>query len=76
MCNSKNIFVLAGPKSLLELPPSHSTEGRIAIVTDAGRDAVDAAALDTQDEQGGFPVSDQKACGREMLAADGEVVWS
>jgi hypothetical protein len=32
--------------------------------------------LDTQDEQGGFPVSDQKACGREMLAADGEVVWS
>jgi hypothetical protein len=26
-------------------PPSHPTEGRIAIVTDAGRDAVDAAAL-------------------------------
>jgi hypothetical protein len=24
--------------------PSHPTEGRIAIVTDAGRDAVDAAA--------------------------------
>jgi hypothetical protein len=41
----KNISVSTHPKSLLELSPSHSTEGRIAIVTDAGRDAVDAAAF-------------------------------
>jgi hypothetical protein len=27
-----------------QLPPSRPIEGRIAIVTDAGRDAVDAAA--------------------------------
>ena len=38
----KNISVLARPKSTLELPPSCPTEGRLAIVTDAGRDAVDA----------------------------------
>jgi hypothetical protein len=43
----KNISVLVSPKSLLYPPPSHPTEGRIAIVTNAGRDAVDAGgALD------------------------------
>ena len=41
----KNNPVLPLPKSLLYPPPSHSTEGRIAIVMNAGRDAVDAAAL-------------------------------
>jgi hypothetical protein len=47
------------------------------IVTNAGRDAVDAAALSaTRDGRAGFkPVSDRTACGREMLIADGEVVW-
>ena len=43
------------------------SEGRIAIVTDAGRDAVDAAALGARrDRRAGFhslgPVSDQTAC--------------
>jgi len=38
----KNIPLRALPKSTLELPPSCPTEGRLAIVTDAGRDAVDA----------------------------------
>jgi hypothetical protein len=43
-------------------PPSHSSEGRIAIVTDAGRDAVDAAALGARrDGRAGFPVSDHRA---------------
>ena len=32
----KNISVPTYPKSDLELSPSHPTEGRIAIVTDAG----------------------------------------
>jgi hypothetical protein len=41
----KNISVPIHPKSILELFASHPTEGRIAIVTDAGWDAVDAAAL-------------------------------
>jgi hypothetical protein len=40
----KNIPLRDLPKSTLELPPSCPTEGRLAIVTDAGRDAVDADA--------------------------------
>jgi hypothetical protein len=45
----KNIPLRDLPKSTLELPPSRSTEGRLAIVTDAGRDAVDAAVSLTND---------------------------
>jgi len=46
-------------------------EGRITIVTDAGRDAVDAAASgDVREWQGGL-----MARGRQTLFADGEVVW-
>jgi hypothetical protein len=48
----KNISVPTYPKSDLELSPSRSTEGRIAIVTDAGWDAVDAAALGAQRDAG------------------------
>ena len=52
----------------LNLPPNQqyiprcpvSLEGRLAIVTDAGRDAVDANGAQR----------------RSALAADGEVVWS
>jgi hypothetical protein len=33
----KNISVSVHPKSHLELSPSHPTEGRVMIVTDAGR---------------------------------------
>ena len=40
----KNILIFRNRKSLLYLPPSRPTEGRFAIVTDAGRDAVDAEA--------------------------------
>jgi hypothetical protein len=43
MC--KNILIFRRPKSGVELPPSTPLEGRIAIVTDAGLDAMDAAAL-------------------------------
>jgi hypothetical protein len=39
---SKNNSIPRLPKSLLYPPPSRSPEGRLAIVTDAGRDAVDA----------------------------------
>jgi len=43
--NCKNIFLLACPKSNLEPAPSRPIEGRLAIVTDAGRDAMDAEVL-------------------------------
>jgi hypothetical protein len=48
----KNISVPIHPKSILELSPSRPTEGRIAIVTDAGWDAVDAAALGVKRDAG------------------------
>ena len=54
------------------------TEGRIAIVTDAGRDAVDARASGAQWQSQGEMnlVSDQLA--RETIGAlaDGKAVWS
>src|SRR5260370_26713663 len=51
----KNISVSAPPKSDLELFASRPTEGRIAIVTDAGWDAVDAAAFCARwDRRAGF----------------------
>jgi hypothetical protein len=45
-------------------PPSRPTEGRLAIVTDAGRDAVAAAALGTYVIAGRVErsVSDRTAC--------------
>jgi hypothetical protein len=39
---AKNISLSPSGKSNLPLAPSRPTEGRLAIVTDAGRDAVDA----------------------------------
>jgi len=70
------------------ISPSRPTEGRLAIVTEAGRDAVDAAASgDARGWQGGSirPVSERMARRRTALspskplaergAADGEVVW-
>jgi len=42
---SKNILLLVRPKSHPYPSLSRPTEGRIAIVTNAGWDAVDAAAL-------------------------------
>jgi hypothetical protein len=42
--SAKNIPLVPSGKSILELAPSLPTEGRLAIVTDAGRDAVDANA--------------------------------
>jgi hypothetical protein len=59
----KNISLRASGKSNLELSPSDPSEGRIAIVTDAGLDAMDVAAS-------------AHSCGRMAPAADGEVVWT
>ena len=72
----KNISLEPSGKSVLELFPSTPKEGRIAIVTNAGLDAVDAAAL-------GANVIAGRAFVRERsngvltidVAVDGEVVW-
>jgi hypothetical protein len=40
----KNILIFRNPKSLVYSRPSCPTEGRFAIVTDAGQDAVDVEA--------------------------------
>jgi hypothetical protein len=52
-------------------------EGRIAIVTDAGRDAVDARAPGAQRQSQGEMnlVSDQLACETIDALADGKAVW-
>ena len=41
-----DIQIFRSPKSLLYPPPSRPIRGAFAIVTDAGRDAVDAGATD------------------------------
>jgi hypothetical protein len=55
----KNIVVFTRPKSTLELPPSRPPEGRLAIVTDAGRDAVDAGGASDE----GADLRTAKSCG-------------
>src|ERR1700730_13373151 len=59
----KNISVFTPPKSHLEPWASHPTRGALAIVTNAGRDAVDAAASGAQRDAGLVErlVSDQTA---------------
>jgi hypothetical protein len=56
----KNISLVPSGKSNPLIGPSRSSKGRFAIVTDVGRDAVDAAV----------PMR------RAALIADGKVVWS
>src|ERR1700687_5483388 len=56
--NSEIVLAVA-PKSVIYPPPSRPTEGRLAIVTDAGRDAVDAGGA--KDEGAGLRTA--KSCG-------------
>jgi hypothetical protein len=49
---AKNISLSRLVETDLLIPPSRSTEGRIAIVTDAGWDAVDAAASGVKRDAG------------------------
>ena len=55
----KKIPFLTYPKSHLYRLPSRPTEGRLAIVTDAGRDAVDAGGAS---DEGAFSRT-AKSCG-------------
>src|SRR5882724_1577760 len=73
----KNISVPTYPKSILELSSSRPTEGRIAIVTDAGRDAVDAAAFCARWMAGRASACERLQSERTRdVAAYGKVVWS
>src|ERR1700716_3110022 len=59
--------------------PSRPPEGRIAIVTDAGCDAVDAAALGARcDRRAGWRKTRERSTARSRttIAADGKAVWS
>ena len=56
---SKNFSLRRLLETALLIPPSRPTEGRIAIVTDAGRDAVDAGGA--SDEGAGLRTA--KSCG-------------
>jgi hypothetical protein len=59
---AKNISLNPSGKSALSLATSHPGKGRFAIVTNAGWDAVDAAASGAQAcSQGGLAVSEQQA---------------
>jgi hypothetical protein len=61
---TKNISLPSLVETALLIPSSRPTEGRIAIVTDAGRDAVDAAASGVKRDAGRVrqgSVSDQTA---------------
>src|ERR1700730_8039235 len=55
----KKILLRRNPKSLLYPPPSRPTEGRFAIVTDVGRDAVDAGCASDE----GADLRTAKSCG-------------
>jgi hypothetical protein len=73
---AKNISLYRLVETSLEPAPSYSIEGRLAIVTNAEWDAVDAKRWAHQGSQGGFAVSGRGARRRTTLIADGEVVWS
>src|ERR1700682_3459767 len=75
------IFSCRHPDSGIYTSPSRPTEGRIRIVRDAGRDAVDAAASGVKrDGRAGLGLSQTRERSNGALtngaAAYGEVVWS
>jgi hypothetical protein len=76
---TKNISLPRLVETALLIPLSRPTEGRIAIVTDAGWDAVDAAASGAQrDGRAGWRKARERSNGEltNDVAAYGEVVWS
>ena len=57
--SAKNISLRRLVETALSIPPSRPTEGRLAIVTNAGRDAMDA--FGAQDERASKRTA--KSCG-------------
>jgi hypothetical protein len=74
----KNISVPTYPKSDLELSHPTPQEGRIMIVTDAGWNAVDAAALARDGIAGRVDEACERSPGEQTNGADayGKIVWS
>ena len=77
---AENIPVVGLPETPLGIPPSDPTEGRIAIVTDAGLDVVDAAASGAQVNcRAGFGLSQtrERPNGAQTngVVAYGKTVW-
>jgi hypothetical protein len=74
----KNISVPTHPKSDLELSHPTPQEGRIMIVTDAGWNAVDAAALARDGIAGRVDEACERSPGEQTNGADayGKIVWS
>src|SRR6266567_610741 len=74
---ARNILLNPSGKSALPARPVLSRqEGRIAIVTNAGEDAVDATASARRLFAGRSSVSEQQRAGRTTLFAYGKTVWS
>jgi hypothetical protein len=72
----ENIPVLKYPKSPIEIPPSRSGRGALAIVTNVGMGCGGRGSVGRAlDSQGGFPVSDYSAQTNDV-AAYGKTVWS
>jgi hypothetical protein len=79
--SAENIPLAGLLETALGIPPSDPTEGRIAIVTDAGLDAVDAAASGEQVNcRAGFGLSQTRERSNGALTngvvAYGKTVWS
>src|SRR5258705_5471119 len=75
---AKNVSVPTHPKSDLELSHPTPQEGRIMIVTDAGWNAVDAAALARDGIAGRVDEACERSPGEQTNGtdADGKIVWS
>jgi hypothetical protein len=76
--SSKNISLNPSGKSPLKMRPSRPQEGRLAIVTDVGRDAVDAAASARKRGCRAVLWARERSTSAQTndVVADGEVVWS
>jgi hypothetical protein len=73
----KKYFAFAvGQISSTSSPRPFPARGALAIVTNAGWDAVDAAALARRFVRRAVSVSEQRRAGRTALVAYGKTVWS
>jgi hypothetical protein len=73
----KNIPLCFLPKSVAYFLPSRPSEGRFAIVTNVGWDAVDATVSGAKEVVAGRVSRERQPARRRMTQlADGEVVWS
>jgi hypothetical protein len=73
----KNISVFPKSKSAYMIGRPTPTRGALAIVIDAGRDAVDAGSARAHDWTAGRVSRERSICAQTNgAAADGKIVWS